>query len=210
MKILFDLFPILLFFLVFKVGESNEAGSLALATVLVGSFVAGGALLPDQGPIMLATISAIVASVGQISYLKLRGRKVDFMLWVSFGVIAIFGGLTIYFHNPLFIMWKPTIIYWLQAGAILMSFLVFRKNLIREIMEEQITLPDPVWDRMCLGWVAAFFFLGALNLLAAFVVFKGNTSAWVSFKLFGMNGLLLILMVVQGLYLSKYMEEEKT
>ena len=209
MKLLFDLFPIILFFAIFKFGEMNEAGSYALATAMVGSFVSGGGIQPDQGPIILATLSAIIASVVQISYLKLRGKKVDLMLWVSFGVIAIFGGLTIYFHNEVFIMWKPTIIYWLQAAAALIALLFFKKNLIRQVMESQIKLPDAVWDRLCMGWIVFFFVVGLINLLAAFVIFKGNTSAWVSFKLFGMNGLLLAFIIGQTMYLSKYIEEEK-
>jgi intracellular septation protein len=209
MKLLFDLFPIILFFAVFKFGEMNEAGAYALATAMVGNFVSGGGLQSDQGPIILATVAAILASVIQISYLKLRGKKVDLMLWVSFGVISIFGGLTIYFHNEVFIMWKPTIIYWLQAAAALIALLFFKKNLIRQVMESQIKLPNAVWDRLCLGWIAFFFFVGLVNLVAAFVIFKGNTSAWVSFKLFGMNGLLLAFIIGQTVYLSKYIEEEK-
>ena len=209
MKLLFDLFPIILFFAVFKLGEMNQAGAYSLATAMVGNFVSGGGLKPDQGPIILATLAAIIASVVQISYLKLRRRKVDVMLWISFGVIGIFGGLTIYFHNEVFIMWKPTIIYWLQAGAALIALVFFKKNLIRQVMETQFKLPDAVWDRLCLAWIGFFFFIGLVNLLAAFVIFKGNTSAWVSFKLFGKNGLLLAFIIGQTVFLSKYIEEEQ-
>lgn len=209
MKLLFDLFPIILFFVVFKVGEMNEAAAHALATSLAGGFMADGGLKPDQGPIILATLAAIVASVVQVAYLKLRGKKVDLMLWVSFGVIVIFGGLTIYFHNETFIMWKPTIIYWLQAGAALIALLIFKKNLIRQVMESQIKLPDDVWDRLCLAWIGFFFLVGALNLLAAFVIFKDDTSSWVNFKVFGLTGLLFAFIIGQTAYMSKYMVEEK-
>ena len=145
----------------------------------------------------------------QVSYIKLRGKKVDLMLWISFLVITIFGGLTIYFHNPDFILWKPTIIYWLQAGAFLIALVIFKKNLIQEVMQSQIKLPDPVWTRLCLAWIIFFIAIGCLNLLAAFVIFKGNTDAWVNFKTFGMTGLLFAFIVGQTFYLSKYMEEEK-
>ena len=209
MKLLFDLFPIVLFFAVFKIAEMNEASSFALANALVGNLVADGGMNADQGPIILATLTAIIASIIQVSYLKIRGRKVDIMLWVSFGVISIFGGLTIYFHNEDFIKWKPTIIYWLQAGAALIALAIFKKNLIRQVMETQIKLPAEVWDRLCYAWIIFFFAVGAINLLAAYVIFKGDTSAWVSFKLFGLNGLLLAFIVGQTFYLSKYMEEEK-
>lgn len=209
MKLLFDLFPIIVFFAVFKLGEMNEAQAYALATYLAGGFMADGGLKPDQGPIILATLAAIVGSVIQVGYLKVRGKKVDLMLWVSFGVIVIFGGLTIYFHNETFIMWKPTIIYWLQAGAALIALLLFKKNLIRQIMETQIKLPDDVWDKLCLAWIGFFFTVGGLNLLAAFVIFKDNTSAWVNFKVFGLTGLLFAFIIGQTVYMSKYMEEEK-
>ncbi len=209
MKLLFDFFPILLFFGVFKLAEMNEAGSFALASALVGNLIADGGLQRDQGPIILATLAAIVASVLQISYLKIRGRKVDLMLWVAFGVITILGGLTIYFHNEDFIKWKPTIVYWLQAAAALIALAIFKKNLIRQVMESQIKMPAAVWDKLCYAWIVFFFVVGAINLLAAYVIFKGDTSAWVSFKLFGLNGLLFVFIIGQTFYLARFIEEEK-
>jgi intracellular septation protein len=209
MKFLFDFFPILLFFATFKVAGMYEQASFRLATKLIGGLVAGDGIKPDQGPIMLATLVAIVAAVCQIAYLKLRGRKVDLMLWISFLVITIFGCLTIYFHNEKFIMWKPTIIYWLQAAAFLIALVIFKKNLIQEVMQSQVSLPQAVWSRLCYAWIAFFIAIGLLNLLAAFVIFKGNTDAWVSFKTFGMTGLLFAFIVAQTFYLSKYIDEEK-
>lgn len=209
MKFLFDFFPILLFFGVFKGAEMNEQGSLALVNAMVGGLIADGGIKADQAPIMLATIVAIVASLLQVSYVKLRGRKVDLMLWISFAVITIFGGLTIYFHNDDFIKWKPTIIYWLYSGAMLVAQFGFGKNMMRQVMEAQIKLPDLVWKQIGIAWIAFFFALGLINLLAAFVIFKDNTSSWVTFKAFGINGLLFAFVIVQTLFLSKYLEEEK-
>ena len=209
MKLLFDFFPILLFFATFKVAGMYEAASFKLASKLIGGLVSGDGIAPDQGPIMLATIVAIVAAVLQIAYVKLRGRKVDLMLWISFFVIVIFGGLTIYFHDENFIKWKPTIIYWMQAAAFLIALFIFKKNLIQEVMQSQVTLPDLIWRRLCLAWIGIFLLIGALNLLAAFVIFKGDTPAWVNFKTFGMNGLLFAFIIGQSIYLSKYIEEEK-
>jgi intracellular septation protein len=209
MKLLFDLFPIIIFFAVYKIGGMNEAQAHALASSLAGPFMADGGLKLDQGAIMLATMAAIVASIIQVGYLKIRGLKVDLMLWVAFGVIVIFGGLTIYFHNAAFIKWKPTIIYWLQAGAALIALMFFKKNLIRQVMETQIKLPDDVWDRLCLAWIAFFFIVGGLNLLAAFVIFADNEAAWVNFKVFGLTALLFVFIIGQTMYLTKYMEEEK-
>ena len=209
MKFLFDLFPIILFFGVFKLAGMNEEAALAFLNSLVGGFVADGGMKADQAPIMLATLVAIVATVFQISYLKLRGRKVDAMLWVSALVIIVFGGLTIYFHNEAFIKWKPTIIYWLFGGAMIVAQFGFKKNMMRQAMEQQIQLPEAVWDRVGIAWILCCLVLGLANLLAAFVIFKDNLSAWVNFKVFGITGILFVFIIAQSMYLSKYIVEEK-
>jgi len=209
MKFLFDFFPILLFFGVFKVAEVYQQASFGIVTTYMSGLIAGGTIKPDQAPIMLATVVAIIATTLQIGYVKLRGRKVDGMLWVSFLIITIFGGLTIYFHNDDFIKWKPTIIYWVFALAILIAQFGFKKNLMRQAMEEQIKLPDDVWHRLGVIWMTFFTVLGLINLLVAFVIFKDNTGSWVSFKAFGITGIMFAFIIAQTLYLSKYIEEEK-
>jgi len=209
MKFLFDFFPILLFFGVFKIAEVYQQASFGIVSTYMSGLIAGGTIKPDQAPIMLATVVAIIATTLQIAYVKLRGRKVDGMLWVSFLIITIFGGLTIYFHNDNFIKWKPTIIYWVFALAMLIAQFGFKKNLMRQAMEEQIKLPDDVWHRLGLIWMTFFTVLGLINLLVAFVIFKDNTGSWVSFKAFGITGIMFAFIIAQTLYLSKYIEEEK-
>lgn len=209
MKFLFDFFPILLFFGVFKLADGDKQGAAEFVTTYLGALMSGGKISPDQAPMILATVVGIVATFMQIGYLKLRGRKVDGMLWVSFVIITVFGGLTIYFHNKIFIMWKPTIIYWIFALAMGVSQFVYGKNLVRQAMGAQLKLPDPVWHRLSLAWTVFFALLGCINLLVAFVIFKDNDSAWVSFKAFGMTGIVIAFIVVQTLFLSKYLEDEK-
>jgi intracellular septation protein len=209
MKFLFDFFPILLFFGVFKWGEANRETALALVTTYLGGMVAGGAIAPDQAPVMVATVVGIIATILQITYVKLKGRKVDGMLWISFIIITVFGGLTIYFHDDTFIKWKPTIIYWVFALAMAIAQFGFKKNLVRQAMQAQLKLPEPVWNKVGMSWMAFFAVLGFVNLLAAFVIFKGNTSAWVSFKAFGITAIVFGFIVVQTLFLAKYIEEEK-
>lgn len=208
MKFLFDFFPILLFFAVFKLGEANRQEAFALVSQYMSGLIAGGAVKAEQAPIMLATVVVILATLAQIAYVKLRGRKVDGMLWVSFAVIAIFGGATIYFHDENFIKWKPTILYWVFALALFVAQFGFRKNLMRQVMEQTIKLPEAVWTRVGLSWMTFFFVLGLLNLFVAFVVFKNDTSAWVSFKLFGITGIFFAFIIGQTLFLSKYIQEE--
>jgi intracellular septation protein len=209
MKFLFDLFPILLFFGVFKLAQLSEATAHSLVTTYLGGMIAGGAIKPDQAPIMLATVVAILATTLQIAYVKARGRKVDLMLWVSFAIITVFGGLTIYLHDDNFIKWKPTLIYWIFALGMVVAQLGFRKNVMREAMESQLALPDAVWSKVGLSWAGFFLFLGALNLLMAFVVFAGNTSAWVNFKVFGITGLMFVFIIGQTMMLSKYLEVDE-
>jgi len=208
MKFLFDFFPILLFFGVFKLAEIYEQAAFGLVSATMGSMVAGGGIKPDQAPIMLATVVAIIATCFQITYVKLRGRKVDGMLWISFLIITVFGSLTIYFHDDTFIKWKPTIIYWIFAMAMFISQFAFGKNMMRQAMEAQIKLPEDVWKKVGLSWMTFFLVLGFINLIAAFVVFKGDTSAWVSFKAFGINGILFVFIIGQTFFLSKYIEED--
>jgi intracellular septation protein len=158
---------------------------------------------------MLATAVGIVATVLQILYLLARGRKVDGMLWLSLGVIVVTGGATIYFHDESFIKWKPTILYWAFALALFVAQVGFRNNLMRKVMEAQIKLPDAVWAKVGYAWMTFFAAIGVLNLVMAFIVFKGNTGAWVNFKLFGITGIFFAFIVVQTLMLSKYIEEHE-
>jgi intracellular septation protein len=208
MKFLFDLFPIILFFAVFKWGEGNQEAANGIVTQYLSGLIAGGAVKADQAPIMLATVVVILATILQISYVKARGRKVDGMLWVSLGVITVLGSATIYFHDENFIKWKPTILYWAFALALFVAQIGFKKNLMRKAMEDAIKLPDAVWTRVGYAWMAFLFGLGLLNLFVAFVVFKGNTSAWVSFKTFAFSGIFFAFIIGQTLLLSKYIKED--
>ena len=204
MKFLFDLFPVILFFGVFKWGEGNAQAAQAVGQQYLSGLVSGGEVTLAQAPILLATAIAIVATVVQIGWLLLRGKKVDTTLWLSLAIIVVFGGATIYFHNETFIKWKPTVLYWCFATALLFSQIVLKKNLIRTMMEKQMSLPDGIWRRVNLSWVAFFLTMGLLNL---YVAFNFSTDNWVNFKLFGSMGLMLVFIVVQSLMLSKYIKE---
>lgn len=204
MKFLFDLFPVILFFGVFKWGEGNAQTAQAVGQQYLSGLVSGGEVTLTQAPILLATAIAIVATVAQIGWLLLRGKKVDTTLWLSLAIIVVFGGATIYFHNETFIKWKPTVLYWCFAAALLFSQMFLNKNLIRAMMEKQMSLPDGIWRRVNLSWVAFFLTMGLLNL---YVAFNFSTDTWVNFKLFGSMGLMLVFIVAQSLMLSKYIKE---
>ena len=139
MKFLFDLFPVILFFVAFKL----------------------------QG-IYAATAVAIAASFAQIGWLWLRGRKIDMMLWVSLAIIVVFGSATLLLHDETFIKWKPTVLYWMFACVLSVSAVLFHKNLIRSMLGEQIQMPDLAWSKLNLSWAGFFAGMGFLNLYVAF------------------------------------------
>jgi len=209
MKFLFDLFPVLLFFGFYKWADGNADSARDFVNHYLSSFISNGVVTSTQAPVILATAVAIIAAVTQILYLLIRRKKIDGMLWLSVSVIVIFGGLTIYFNNDVFIKWKPTILYWCFAAALLVSQVLMKKNAIRSMMEAQIKLPDAVWQRLNLAWIAFFAFMGVLNLFVAFVLFRDNTSAWVNFKAFGGTGLTFAFAILQSFFLAKYIEEPK-
>jgi len=209
MKFLFDFFPLILFFLVYKIANGNEAAALAYAETYLGGLVSGGKIIADQAPIMLATVVGIVATVLQVGYLLVRRRKVDTLLWVSLFVIVVFGGATIYFHDKTFILWKPTMLYWIFGAALFVSQVFFGKNMMRKLMEEAMPLPDAVWPRVGYAWMVFLFFLGALNLFMAFVVFKDDEGAWVNFKVFGMTAIFFLFSVGQAMMLMKHIPQEE-
>ena len=176
MKFLFDLFPVVLFFVAFKLFD-----------------------------IYVATAVAIAASFLQIGWLKWKRRKVDNMMWVTLVIIVVFGGATLALHDETFIKWKPTVLYWLFGIVIGGAELAFRRNLIRAMLGEQVRLPDAVWTRLNWSWAGFFAFMGAANL---YVAYNFSTDAWVNFKLFGGMGLMLLFVLLQAVFLARYMEEK--
>ena len=177
MKLLFDLFPVILFFVTFK---------------FAGVFT--------------ATAVAIGATVVQVGWVKYRHGKVDTMLWVSLGIISVFGGATLLLHDENFIKWKPTVLYWFFSVSLLLAPIFFKKNLMRTLLQEKIALPDPAWGKLNLAWSAFFAVLGVVNL---YVAFNYSTDSWVNFKLFGATSMMLAFVILQSLWLSKYVEEDK-
>lgn len=205
MKILFDLFPIALFFGMFKYAGSHVDWAAATATEWLGFMVSGGQVGVKEAPVLLATVVVILATAAQILWLAARGKKIDTMLWVSLTLVVVLGGATIYFHSENFIKWKPTMLYWAMGTALLVGQLFMNKNGIKSLMGAQMTLPDAVWRRVNFAWVGFFAIMGALNL---WVAFNFTTDMWVNFKLFGATGLMLVFVVLQAVYLGRYMTPE--
>jgi intracellular septation protein len=206
MKLLFDFLPIILFFVAFKAADANKAAAAAFATQHFGFLVSGGVVGAEEAPVLLATIVVVIATLVQVGVLLARGKKVDMILWVSLALVVVMGGLTVWLHSETFIKWKPTLLYWVMAAAFAVAWLGWRKNLVRVLLGEQMSLPDAVWQRLNVAWAAFFVVMGALNIWVAYTF---STPAWVNFKLFGIMGLPLLFALGQGVYLSRHLQEDK-
>lgn len=174
MKLLFDFFPIILFFVAFKIWG-----------------------------IYAATAVTIAATFGQIGWVWFKHRKVEPMLWMSLGVVVVFGGATLLLHDATFIKWKPTVLYWLFAAVLAGARLLQGKNLMRALMGKQLDLPDAVWDKVNWSWVGFFALMGVFNIVIAY---HFSTDVWVNYKLFGSLVLTLIFVLGQSLLLAKHMK----
>ncbi len=139
MKFLFDIFPVVLFFIAFKLKD-----------------------------IYFATAVAIAATFVQVGWLWLRKKRIEPMLWAGLAIIVVFGGATLALQNETFIKWKPTVLYWLFAAVLGGADLLAGKNLIRAMLSGQIQLPAPVWSRLNWSWTGFFAFMGAANLFVAY------------------------------------------
>ena len=176
MKFLFEVFPVALFFVAIQIWD-----------------------------IFVATAVAIAATIVQVGWLAARRRKIPTMLWASLAIIVVFGGLTLYLRDKTFILWKPTVLYWL-FGAVLAGGALAGRNLIRALLSEQMNLPDAVWRRLNWSWVGFFAFMGALNL---YVAYNYSEKIWASFKLFGGIGLMIVFVVLQSAFLAKYVDDKQ-
>jgi intracellular septation protein len=205
MKILLDFLPIILFFGTFKYAEGHAGWAARFATDHLGSIVSGGVVGTETAPVLLATVVVILATTAQIAWLLARRRKIDLMLWITFALVVVLGGATIWFHNATFIKWKPSVLYWAMGLSFWLSQVIFHKNLLRTMLGEQLELPDKVWQRLNFAWIAFFGLMGLLNL---YVAYSYSTSTWASFKAFGATGLMLVFMVAQGFYLSRHIKPE--
>ena len=156
--------------------------------------------------IYVATTVAIVATVLQIAYLRFKNGKVEPMQWVSLAVIVLFGGATLIAHNEEFIKWKPTVLYWIMGGTLAIGQLFFHKNFIKSLMGSQMELPDHAWRVVNWSWAGFFAGMGVLNL---WVAFSFDLDTWVNFKMFGGMGLMLLFVVAQAFYLSRYIKSDE-
>lgn len=176
MKLLFDFFPILLFFVVFK---------------FYG--------------IYYATAAAMIASLLQVAGYWIKHRRFEMLHMITLVCVIFLGGATLLFHNPLFIKWKPTVIYWAFAVVFFITQFIGGKPLIQRMMEEKMVLPAAIWQRLNISWVIFFAAMGCINI---YVAYHFSTNIWVDFKLFGTIGLTFLFVLLQAFYMARHTETQ--
>ncbi|MSQ80418.1 MAG: septation protein A [Candidatus Methylopumilus sp.] len=139
MKFLFDLFPVILFFIAYKFSN-----------------------------IYTATLVVIGATFFQVIYSKLKHKRIDKLLIFNAVLISILGGTTLWLHNTNFIKWKPSILYWLLASSLLFFQYFKKNNLVKNLMGQQIKLNDKTWNQLNIMSALFFTLLGVLNLYVAY------------------------------------------
>lgn len=186
MKQFFDFFPVLLFFIAYTLSKD----------------------------FMVATIVLMAASAVQVAGFWLWKRSVEKLHLATFAVVMVMGALTLLLDDPIFVVWKPSIVNWTFAVVLLVSLLI-GKNLIRKGAAAFLTqtphlrldMPENKWGPICITWVLYFIALGVINL---YVYFQFGEDFWVTFKLVGFTIINLVFFVAQFLYLSRYIEEIDT
>ncbi|MCC6206861.1 MAG: septation protein A [Gammaproteobacteria bacterium] len=178
MKLLFDFFPVLLFFVAFKLTGND---------------------------IYIATAVAIAAGIAQSAIFWFRHRRLEKMHVITLVLLVVFGGATLLLQDELYIKWKPTVLNWLFGLVFIASQFIGERPVVQRLMNHAITLPRQVWYRLNLAWSAFFIATGFINL---YVVYNFDTDTWVNFKLFGIIGLTIVFIIAQSFYISRYITHD--
>lgn len=184
-----DFIPLILFFIVYKLDPR--------AVELAGQAF-------ELGGIFSATAVLIISSIVVYGVLFLLQRKLEKSQWLTLLACLIFGSLTLAFHSETFLKWKAPVVNWLFALGFAGSHFIGDKVLIQRVMGHAIQLPQQIWTRLNLAWVAFFIFSGCANLFVAFTFHD----IWVDFKVFGSLGMTVLFLIAQGVYLSRHIHDE--
>ncbi len=210
MKQLFDFFPILLFFILYKfyLDLPDEMILAVNATVPLMELTPGE---PGHA-IYLATLAAIVVTLIQVVAAMIIVKRVEKMPLITLALLLVFGGATLALKDPVFIQWKPTAINWLFAVVFLGSHAIGDKPLVQRMMAQALEIHDQrVWVQLNLAWVAFFFVAGVANLVVAPEIdplgLQFSEDTWVDFKLFGLMGMTIAFVLAQAFYLARYLPD---
>jgi intracellular septation protein len=176
MKLLIDFFPILLF---------------------VGAY--------KRYDIYVGTAVLMAATVVQMGLIYAIDRRLQMVQKITLALVLVFGTLTLALHDDRFIKWKPTVLYAAMAIGLAVALWVLKKNFLKLLLGSQLTLPDAVWQRLNLIWVAYCVFMAGIN---AYVAAYYSTEVWVNFKLWG-YAFPLAFIVGQGFYIARHITSDE-
>ena len=174
LKFITDFGPLLIFFIIYYKNDNN--------------------LLIAIPPLIIATIIAVA-----IMYLV--EKKIPYVPLIGGLIITIFGGLTLYFNNPVFIYMKPTIVNVIFAGMLIISKIFFKRNLLKLFLKTAFQLNETGWDKLNFRWAYFFIFLAFLNE----IVWRTQPeTTWVNFKVWGILPITFIFTFFQIPLINKY------
>lgn len=165
----------------------------------IGLFVAAYKLYD----IYTATAVLMAATLVQTALIYAIDRKLQTLQKVTLVLVIVFGVLTLVLQDERFIKWKPTVLYTSMAIVLGAALWGWKKNFLQILLGSQLSLPDAVWARLTVVWIAYFLFMAAIN---GYVAAYFSTEAWVNFKLWGYV-FPVIFIVGQGLYIARYLKE---
>ena len=187
MHALIEYIPLILFFAVFKLVDIYWATGLLMATTLI-----------------------------QVAYSYFKHGNVPTRQWIFFGIAAVFGTLTLVFHDEQYIKWKATIIYAGLSLTLLVSRYVLNKNLVKKALssilenandsKQEIKVPEPLWNKLNLMWVAITAGIAVLNI---YIAYNFSLDFWVNFKVFGLMGITFVSIFATIIALYKYLPDEE-
>jgi intracellular septation protein len=205
MKFLFDFLPVVLFFAAYKL-----FGSMPPELIQMVNQVPYVSLSQNEArdSLIFATLILLIASLVQNALHWLIYKRFEKMHLISFGILLVFGRMTVIFKDPNFIKWKVSIFNWVFAVVLIGSLFIGNKTLIERMMSHAISVPKNTWKTVTVMWALFFGLIGILNIIVAFYYPGENDKNWVNFKLFGIFGLTVVFMIVQAIYLSRYATDE--
>ena len=164
----------------------------------IGLFVAAYKL----HDIYVATAVLMVATLVQTGIIYAIDRKLQTLQKVTLVLVLVFGVLTLALHDERFIKWKPTVLYASMAIVLAAALWGWKKNFLQILLGSQLSLPNAVWARLTVIWMAYFLFMAAIN---GYVAAYYSTEDWVNFKLWGYI-FPVIFIVSQGVYIARHLE----
>jgi intracellular septation protein len=184
MKIILDFLPLLLFFGAYRLHAMFGVGK-------------------DEA-MYFATPVLMAATTLQMFIIYYIDRKLTLMHKITLGMILLFGGITLALHDKRFIMWKPTVLYAGMAIALAISEWAMKRNILKAMLGSQLELPDKVWVRLNMAWIAYCAFMALSN---AYVAMYYSEDAWANFKIWGYI-FPLAFIIGQGLYISPHIRAD--